>query len=71
MKIHPREALVKDAIRDIQEFFYSKCQDNCLTDAEKFRVAYAVFDDFTSPLIRDWIRSERHGDKDIPGGLSE
>lgn len=67
-RIHPREAAVKQAERNIGAAIDEAVKG--LTAAEAVRAVNAAFGSWLGGMARSWIRQERHGDVDKPGGAA-
>jgi hypothetical protein len=71
MRLHEREAIVRQAEIDLREKmteFANEFADK-LTTWEYMRVVHGVLSDDIGSQIKYAIRDERHGDTDKPGGL--
>lgn len=66
--IHPREAIVTQAERDMGAAIDKVIGQHGLTTGEAIRVVNGAFASWLGSLARSWIRQERHGDADKPGG---
>jgi hypothetical protein len=69
-RIHPRENLVRQAERDLDEAFDEVCKKHGLTYGEKLRIACGVFARYVGDVAKYMIRDERHGDAARPGGAT-
>lgn len=69
-RIHPRESIVTQAERDLDEAFDRICQRHELTCGEKLRIAVSVFARYVGDVAKYTIREERHGDPSKRGGLT-
>jgi hypothetical protein len=67
-RIHPREAAVKTTERNIGAAIDEAVKG--LTAAEAVRAVNEAFGSWLGGLARSWIRQERHGDTDKPGGAA-
>jgi hypothetical protein len=69
MKIHPREQRVREAQNDVSTYLSLVKRENELTEAEMLRVVNNVCHEWVGGVAKYWIREERHGNSDTPGGL--
>ncbi len=67
-RIHPREALARQAEMDVRTAFTAATDG--LTTGETLRVCAAVFGAEVSHIAKYSIRAERHGDDDTSGGVA-
>jgi hypothetical protein len=72
VKIHPREALVRQAESDLSEAVHRAMEKNAtaLTTIETLAVLNRVLSDCIARILKYEIREERHGDPNKPGGLA-
>ena len=70
-KIHEREQRVYDAELELRGAILDIRKKHDLTLAEYVRMLNSVFYDSLGSVVRLWIRDERHGNNDTPGGLAE
>ena len=70
MNIHPRVAIVNDAISRMNKTLGDVADELELTNGEYLMVIGAVFGDRLQGFAKHMIRAERHPeDPDKPGGL--
>lgn len=68
MKIHPREALVREAENKIRLVYVEALKG--LTTCEAISVVNHMAFTEIGGMMKFAIREERHGDTDKPGGLA-
>jgi hypothetical protein len=69
-RTHPREQLVREAERDLEDAFTETVKKHELTNGEQLRVLASVFGNRVARVAKYAIRHERHGRGDKPGGLT-
>lgn len=67
-RIHHREKQVNTAKLDLSQALLDITTKHDLTDAETLRIVAQVAYEHVGGLAKHWIRQERHGDSDKPGG---
>jgi len=66
IKIHPREEIVKQAQIELGDVVLKTMKK--LTTAEFLQVINTEFSNRIGGIAKYWIRDERHGDQNKPGG---
>lgn len=69
MKIHPREKLVSEAERKLDEVLL-EIRKSDLTEYEFLQVVIGTTSEFLLRMTKYQIRYERHGNTDKPGGIA-
>ncbi len=69
-RIHEREAATKAAERALSQAIDDTIKAHGLTGGEALRVVNAAFAGWLGDLARTWVRQERHGNTDTPGGFA-
>jgi hypothetical protein len=71
LQIHEREHQCIMAALALRQMLMTLTRDYNLTDAEEFQMVSSVLGDYSRDHAKYWIRQERHGKTDSPGGLAQ